>query len=263
MKNHELVNFLKNRQLFVISPHYDDAILSLGMFLYNLKAHSKITIINIFTKAHKGPYTFSGKKFIDKTKYDNANDLFRQRAIEDKKVISKINAKIIYLRLVDALFRKKTKKTNLGKYIAEFDHIYPTYRWHILKKIQSNDTALKELKTKLKKLIPQDSIVFSPFGIGNHVDHIITKKACSALFKNLIYYIDFPYNIRSNNYGVLPYKYNKNEFNVNLAVKSELAHYYLTQIYNLFPKGILPQHKEIIFTPEKFIPKSYNKQIKI
>lgn len=251
MNNNELINNLKNREFFVISPHQDDAILSLGMLLYNLKTSKKGTIINVFTKAHEGPYTLSAKKFINISNFPNADELFIQRAIEDKKAAHAVNAKIINLGITEALFRRKANKSYLGKYIAEFDHIYPTYRWHILKKIQPNDTAFKELKIKLKNIIPPDAVVFSPFGIGNHADHVITYKVCTQLFKNCIYYIDFPYNNRLNEFGKPPAGYKEYEFDIDLPAKSELAHFYSSQIYGLFPGGIVPKHKEKFFLPEK------------
>jgi len=253
MTNHELINYLKNHKFFVISPHLDDAILSLGMLLYSLKKYNNGTIINVFTKAHNGPYTLSAKNFIKITKNTNADDLFNQRVKEDQKAISGTNMKVINLDLTDALFRRRTNKSFLGKYIPEFDHIYPTYRWHILKKIHSCDTALKELKIKLKKIIPPDAIVLSPFGIENHADHVISYKACTQLFKKVLYYIEFPYNIRSNNFGYPPAKYKRFKFNIDLTIKSKLAHYYTSQIYGLFPKGIIPPHKEIFFLPDKTI----------
>lgn len=253
MKNYNLIKYLKNREFYVISPHLDDAILSLGMLLYTLKIYKKVTIINVFTKAHRGPYTLAAKKFIKTAKYNNADELFSQRIKEDQKLISEVNSKVINLGLTDALFRRKTKRSLLGKYIAEFDHIYPTYRWHILKKIQPNDTAFKELKMKLKKIIPSGALIFSPFGTGNHADHVITHKACTELFKNILYYIDFPYNIRLNNFGSPPDGYDILKFPVNMQVKSRLAHYYLSQIYGLFPRGIIPQHKEIFFLPKKYV----------
>lgn len=251
MKKVELTNYLKNRKIYIISPHLDDAILSTGMLLYSLKSHGNSTVINIFTKAHGGPYTLSAHEFIKVSGCTNASELFEKRKKEDTKALKSVKTKNIDLKLQDALFRRKKNHTYFGKYIPELDHIYPTYRWHVLKKIQPGDTALEELKIKLTKTIPSDAIVFSPLGIGNHSDHAITHQVCSKLFKNIFYYMDFPYNVRLNYHGNPPAGYKKFELEIDLAVKSKLIRYYSSQIYGLFPGGIVPKHKENFFLPKK------------
>ena len=253
MNSNKLINYLKNKEIYVISPHLDDAILSMGMFLYLLRNTKKTTIINAFTKAAEGPYTLSGRKFLDIAGYSNAIDLFKVREIEDRNAQKFVNTKTINLGLTEALYRTKTSKTILGKYIPEFDHIYPTYRWHLLKKVSPIDTAANDLTVRLSKLIPKNAVIFSPFGIGNHADHVITYNVCKKLFKDVIYYVDFPYNVRLSNFGKTPKGYEEFNLDVDLKIKSKLGHFYKSQINGLFPNGILPTHQEKIFLPQFLI----------
>lgn len=253
MKNHELINYLKNRQFFVLSPHLDDSILSMGMLLYELRKYKNATVINCFTNAHSGPYTLSARQFLKTSNHTNAGNLYKQRAKEDEKVQAALNTKCINLGITDALFRLKNKSHFLGKFIPEFNHIYPTYRWHVTNKINPRDPAIKTLESKLQKLIKSGALVFAPFGIGNHVDHIITSQIATKLFKNLIYYIDFPYNVRLNNFGNPPPGYIKYDLTVDLKIKSRLTGYYASQINCLFQNGVTPKHSEKFFLPEELL----------
>jgi LmbE family N-acetylglucosaminyl deacetylase len=255
MNKNTFINYLKYKKIVILSPHLDDAILSMGMLSYLLKQYENISVINVFTKAHAGSYTFSGKQYLQSLGYTNAEQLYRQRIIEDKKALSSINAKQINFQFSDALFRRKKQISFIGKYIAEFNHIYPTYRWHVIKRFNPNDFAIAELQKKLMKTVPKDAIVFSPLGIGNHVDHVITHNVCRKIFQNVIYYADFPYNIRLDDFGKLPNDYQKFDLPINYTTKSKLTHCYESQIYGLFPGGILPQHKERFFVPKSFISK--------
>jgi len=109
------------------------------------------------------------------------------------------------------------------------------------------------LETKLQKIVKSDAIVLAPFGIGNHVDHVIVSKVAKKLFKNLIYYVDFPYNMRLNNFGNPPPGYVWYNLPVDLKIKSQLTKYYASQINGLFKNGILPKHEEKFFLPGNLI----------
>ena len=249
MKN-DLQKIIKDKHFrcIVISPHDDDAILSCGGLLTQLAGNTDCLIVNVFTKAHTEPYTLSTKTFL---KYSNSNDaveLYKERVKEDKKVLAQLSLKSIDLGLEEALFRRKKQKTLLGKLLPEFDHIYPTYRWHILKGIAFDDYAIATLKEKLQQFDDKKTLVFAPFGIGNHVDHRIVRKVCEELFDNLLLYSDFPYNVRLNTYGNT--KKNGKVYRVkpDMEKKTNLIKGYKTQFQGLFPKEIVPEHEEIYFS---------------
>jgi len=246
MKNYTLESYLNNKKFFVISPHFDDALLSLGMLLFKLKDKADIYIINIFTKAHAGPYTFSARKFLNSSGFTNAEELYKRRLIEDKKALSYIDAKIANLGLTDALFRKTKTNNFLDKIFPELNHLYPTYRFHVTKYISKEDYAPLLLQKKLGKIISSDSIIFVPLGVGNHIDHVIARRVCEKLFTNIFYYSDFPYNLVPNIPNI-PKGYQKVNLNVNLKIKSNLIRHYKSQVNMLFPTNRIPDHKEEFF----------------
>lgn len=242
----ELLANIKNKKIFVLSPHYDDAILSCGMLMEKLSKKNELLVINVFTRAHKGPYTMSGKKFLKEAGFSDAALLFADRKKTDKKALAITGIKSIDLEFVDALFRKK-RKTLLGNFIPEFDHIYPTYKYHLLRKVSKKDDVMQKIVKKLSPLIPDDVVIVAPFGIGNHADHIIVRKAAESLGKIIVYYTDFPYNLRLNCYGQKPKGFRREIVEVNLPLKEKMIRSYTSQVNALFKDGIIPEHNEQFF----------------
>ncbi|HWY79085.1 MAG TPA: PIG-L family deacetylase [Candidatus Sulfotelmatobacter sp.] len=246
----DLVKIIKenNYNCIFISPHSDDAILSCGGLIENLIGKTSITIINVFTSAHKGPYTLSAKVFMKSSHGSNdARAFYQERVAEDRKVWSQLSLTPQNLGLEDALFRKKQKTSFLGKLLPEIDHIYPTYRWHILKSISSSDPAIILLKKKLSPYRRQKNLIFAPYGIGNHADHRLVRKICEELFDNLILYSDFPYNIRLNTYGEPLRKGDIFRIKPSIDKKIKLIAGYKTQFQALFG-GTVPDHEEVFFS---------------
>ena len=248
--NTDLATLIKknNYHCLFLSPHADDVILSCGSLLSRLVGKTDITVLTVFTKAHEKPYTLSAKQFM---KYSNnfadAQALYDVRVEEDKNAFARLGITPINLGFEDALFRRKKHRTFLGKFLPEFDHIYPTYRWHILKKIASDDSAISELTKQLPTYVKKNTLVFAPFGLGNHADHKVVRLVSEKLFDNLILYSDFPYNIRLNTYGQTPKAYTRYEVPVDKKKKDKLLHLYETQYRGLFPVGTTPDHKEVFF----------------
>lgn len=231
-----------------ISPHFDDAALSCATLLEQLSGKTDITIVNVFTKAHAKPYTLSAKVSLQQSKVDDALSLYKKREEEDKRVLSTFQLKITNLGLEDALFRRKKQTNFLGKILPELDHVYPTYRWHIIKHIVSTDYAFEELKKKLAPYKNKKIMIFAPYGLGDHADHRIVRKVCEELFDTIILYSDFPYNIRYNSYGQ-PFK-NGETYRIkpDNKKKTALLKGYQTQFGGLFPLGTVPAHQEVYFS---------------
>lgn len=234
-------------EVVIISPHYDDAILSCSELLLQLNKKTNITIVNVFTSAHEGPYTLSAKKYLQYSGYTDAVLLYNKRKNEDENAFSEFTVSIVNLGLEDALFRKKKKNNILGSFIPEFNHVYPTYRFHILKHIAKNDYAFTILKKSIMKFNKNKCLIFAPIGIGNHADHVIVRKVCEELFDNLILYSDFPYNIRKKQYGLILSSKSEYQLQPNMMKKKVLIKKYKSQFNGLFPNGIIPDHKEIYF----------------
>lgn len=237
-------------EIVFVSPHLDDVALSCAQLMIDLvKQGKKVVVINVFTKAHKGPYTLSAKTYLKTSgNYKSATKFYNDRIREDEKSLSSIQIKrIINLGCVDALFRTKKVKANIGNILPEVNHLYPTYRWHITKnRIIEKDESVSQIVNMLKNKIKKNALVFSPLGIATHVDHTITRQACDMLDNKVVYYSEFPYNLQSQppketkKYQLLTKK-------VNMMDKKRLVSIYKTQFSGLFPGGLIPEHLEKLY----------------
>ena len=247
--NNYLDSIVEKRQVcYFISPHFDDAVFSAGALMTYLAKHTRVVVVNIFTKASGRPYTLSAHMFLRQCGYKDAQKLFADREREDADVFKGINVKVINFSFSDALWRKKNHPGWLARFfpnIAELRAVYPTYKLHAIKgRIADEDLEnvamiKKELKEKVRE---KDSVVFCPLGVGNHIDHVIARAVCGELFRNVIHWSDFPYNEKSQeNYD----GFNFFSFDKGLSEKRNLIAGYKTQYGAMF-------HAGLTLRPEKF-----------
>lgn len=237
------------KSCYFISPHFDDAVFSAGLLMRYLSGKTKVIVINIFTKADKKPYTLSAKTFLRQCRYSDANTLFIDREKEDAAVLQNIADKVINLGYVDALWRKKQQQTFLSKLfskIPEMHMLYPTYFFHIKtgKVAKQDEELIYTVGQRLNNIITSDnSVIFCPFAIGNHIDHVIARLACERAFTNVIYWSDFPYNLHTT-----PDTRNfvSFQFDENLNEKHRLVKGYVSQYNAMFGKGLY-LHPEIFY----------------
>jgi len=179
-------------EFIFISPHLDDAVLSCGVLLWELKNLKKdIMILTVFTEGGSRPYSPPAKKFLKKCGYINALKLFEDRKKEDKDTVRFYNGRFIHLGFVDAAWRKDENERN----------IYKNERILFSGEIVKHDRKLiDKITQKISSLIPKDkhTIVFAPLGVGGHVDHMIVGVAVKDLSCPRIFWEDFPYNTNKN-----------------------------------------------------------------
>ncbi|MGM0438900.1 MAG: PIG-L family deacetylase [Patescibacteria group bacterium] len=181
-----------------VSPHPDDAILSCGGRILNENNKQQV-VINVFSKLYNKP-----------TEWDklcgNSENPMKKRVEEDKKILSEVGVKSIYLDFYDnAVYSDlKNKKRPEGK---------------------------KELiSKKVKKIIaryPGDRKIFFPSGV-DHIDHQLISKIGKQLSKKykVIFYEDLPYSIDRSNKRKECYKINEETLNKKIKLICE----YKTQI---------------------------------
>lgn len=229
-------------QCFFISPHLDDAVLSCGSLLHHLADKTKITVITIFTQDSGPPFTKFVKDFIRSSGFRNSSTFYKQRRTEDKSTIQLISSTINFhhLGFIDAAWRKKFAIVNL----------YPDPNYLLSGQMNRKDKNLIHLiRNKLLPLFPiknDNNFIFIPLGIGNHIDHLITRDVCQTISSNCIYYADFPYilNNSPDSSYLKRYHLRKYYWSKNLKKKKKLILSYKTQIKALFPNGSVPIRSE-------------------
>ena len=245
-----------NKPCYFISPHLDDAALSAGSLMSYLSRYTSVHVINVFTQPDKPPFTYSAKSFIKQCGFSDAQKLYAQRKKEDAFALENIAHHITNLDFTDALWRKRQCNNwtlqKIAAIIPESIHLYPTYYLHVLSgTIDSDDqSTLTSLRHVLQHTI-DNGIVFSPLGIGNHVDHLIVHAACQNLFVPTIYWLDLPYALRSatqiKEKPMYSFKYS-----THTNQKGELIRKYQTQYSALFKANTPYLEPEIFYTNHTF-----------
>lgn len=248
-KKIQLLEIIKKNRCYFISPHLDDAILSAGGLISTLAKTHKVKVITIFSKASEKPYTFFCRRYLNTCHYQDADMFFKDRKKEDQRLFHRLGIDPQYLDFADAAWRKKTKKNWLINILPELSHLYPT-RFHILSgRISQEDIILiDQIKKKLISFIPPNkkTIVFCPLAIGQHVDHIIVREICRQIFKQVIFWSDYPYNLSYKNISS-PFIYNASIIRWDTTPhKRLLIKQYKTQAIYLF------KNKPIRLIPETY-----------
>lgn len=232
------VNEIVNKRLhcYFISPHLDDAALSAGGLITYLAKKTKVTVITVFTRANNHS-SLSAKAYLKQCKYNNSLLLYRDRRKEDRKAYNSIDVPIHHLGYTEALWRTKSSNSLtklLSKIIPEINCLYPIYRLHITSgKINKKDIiSVVQIAERLKKIIgnsQKNVAIFTSLGIGNHVDHLITRSAVEYLWKP-VYWLDQPY---CNTYAI-PFNKRNHDYFYNISEKRDLCLFYKSQIVPLF-----------------------------
>lgn len=240
-------NIVKNKTPCVfVSPHLDDAIFSAGGLILELAGKTDVTIATLFTKHGSSRNTLSAQNFLRISGYPNSKEnLFITRKKEDISACKIAGVNFKHLEFTDALWREKEKVGIIGKLFGkifpEINHLYPFYRFNIIsgKPAKEDMVTASNIKNNLLSLNRElnDAIIFCPIGVGNHVDHIITRNVCAEIFPRAIFWTDFPYHLNSkpDNNFISKMFLSPCVWSGNLQKKKDLILEYKTQT-----KGIVP-----------------------
>jgi LmbE family N-acetylglucosaminyl deacetylase len=224
----------KQAPCIFISPHLDDAILSCGNLMTELKGKTKMHVITLFTEAGEKPQTLSARMFLKQCGVPDTHELFALRRTEDEKVLGEIGATWKHLGFTDALWRKRAMSKLMalvGKWIPELIHI------------RNIEQTLRNLFT----LFPE-AILFFPLGLGKHVDHVLTHELGLHFSPNVVFYSDFPYCLSDHpdERGLIQAGFQKHCLTSVENPKDRLIKLYATQPLFL---GAIPVTPETYFFP--------------
>jgi|GEM_PF-2480269 len=160
----------KTSEIIILSPHSDDALFSLGGFILGQASSSDITIINIFTKSD----------YCVMNEFPKSDSLITSLRIKEDTLFAQIaNARLYFLDFFEGPLRNKNQ-IRTEEIISQ-----------IVKKINS-------------LILDTTTQIYFPLGIGDNVDHIITKQAVfilSKIFNKIAFwgYEDLPYAAHNQN----------------------------------------------------------------
>ncbi|SNT44181.1 N-acetylglucosaminyl deacetylase, LmbE family [Granulicella rosea] len=166
--------------LYVISPHRDDAAFSLSIAMRHwLGRGHRVQIVNIFTRSLYAPYA----DVESIREEDRVNYVSGLRRMEDESFLKVMHGATKFdLDLDDSPIR-------LGCHSSEVCATLET----------GTDAALPAIRGHLQRLLHQEDVALVlPLALGRHVDHCIARNAALPLVPYLpcAFYEDLPYATR-------------------------------------------------------------------
>lgn len=212
--------------MVVISPHLDDAVLSLGQHIINWKRENKkILIVTVFTDFGKeNNFPKYSREYIAKSGFETLKGFKEARIKEDAEAMEELGVEYEHWGYVDAGFRKNNKV-----------FCYPTKKILLKNKIvTSEEKMIDELSKKIRKIKTRKILI--PYGVGGHVDHFIVKKAGENIVGEKMFYLESPYLWEDFNFSCLLKKIFKiKSFLIRIDEKNEILGKYKSQ-YPLWKK---------------------------
>jgi LmbE family N-acetylglucosaminyl deacetylase len=173
-----------------VSPHLDDAALSCGGAIAHLVgAGVRVTVVTVFTADQPGGEPISPLARRVHASWDAGDRPFSARHDEDLAAMQLLGARPEHLGLLDAIYRRSASGEALygdplGTPAAEdVEHFLPR--------------LVAELGVSAVGASPQ-ARVFCPEATGDHVDHILVRRAVEQVVdaKRIVYYSEYPYSAR-------------------------------------------------------------------
>jgi LmbE family N-acetylglucosaminyl deacetylase len=166
-----------------LSPHLDDAVFSCGGWIWEqVHQGQDVEIWTVFAGDPPAePLSDLAKTLHEKWKL--GRDVVQLRREEDIRACQFLGVEPRHLPYPDCIYRKTPSGEAYYRSIADLSG-----------GIDSREVSLiDQVSAQLAAELPAEVEILVPLGIGNHVDHEITRKAASRLERPLMYYADVPY----------------------------------------------------------------------
>ena len=183
------------KRIIFLSPHLDDAVLSCGAYISMLVKES--IDVHVYTVFSAIPNSDSLSQLAKAIHLEGGleRDAMLKRREEDKVAMQFLGVNFTYVDLLDCIYR--TDRAGQTKYQTKQDI------FAVNPNLEVDADTLDLLGTYLCRVLKevQPSQVYVPLAIGNHIDHILVRKALErSIAKSvsdhppeIIYYEDVPY----------------------------------------------------------------------
>lgn len=170
-----------------LSPHLDDAVYSCGgLMAQQVRQGQSVTVLSVFAgNPPPGPVSDYAQELHDR--WGGEEGLMETRREEDLAACARLGAAAVHIAVPEAIYRKVA--TGRFLYASEED---------IFGDPEPDDEVLVEqLVEVFDEVSPAGAYLYSPLGVGGHVDHLLTRRAAGRLERPVWYYHDFPYAARA------------------------------------------------------------------
>jgi LmbE family N-acetylglucosaminyl deacetylase len=184
MQIYDLRQIHDTYQHIYLSPHLDDAALSCGgMIAAQRERDERVLVVTICTGSPSPDATLNPlAQELHANWQLSAETAVAARIAEDQAAMDVLDADYFYLGLLDAIYRHPaycTRESLFGQPVAD----------------DPLSSALRVTLTGLQRRAPT-AVIYSPLGVGSHVDHLNVYAVCAGLasqLSTLRFYEELPY----------------------------------------------------------------------
>ena len=166
-----------------LSPHFDDAVLSCGGLIFE-QARQGIPV-EIWTIFAGSPPPGPLSMFAQATHFlwgtSDGLETVALRKAEDREAAKLVGAKLVHFDFSDCIYRRSPT----GEYLypeSVFDPLHPL-----------DQKLLNRIVRALKPRLRPNDVLVCPLTLGNHVDHVLVRRAAESVHWPLRYFADVPY----------------------------------------------------------------------
>jgi LmbE family N-acetylglucosaminyl deacetylase len=177
----------KLKKHIIISPHLDDAVLSCGELIKKIVSKGEaVFVVTVFTGFPQS------NDLSDAAKQYHSNcflgdDSMIVRLKEDVKAMEYLGCTYQHLDYYECLYRRGRNGL----------HIYPDLQNIYYLDFTNEKDIFERLCNDMKKICYDTTVVYAPFGLGNHADHLLIRKVFDDIRVELscivYYYEEIPY----------------------------------------------------------------------
>ncbi len=167
-----------------LSPHLDDVALSLGGLLWEQAAFGEVTTIWTICAGEAPDAPLSTFAESLHARWETGTEAMATRRLEDIKSCAVLRALYRHFSIPDCIYRQ-SERTGEYLYISESSLNSPLH--------PDEQTLVRKLSQTLKAALTPEVNLVCPFGLGNHVDHQLTRAAAEDLNIPMWFYADYPY----------------------------------------------------------------------
>ncbi|MGD2178143.1 MAG: PIG-L family deacetylase [Anaerolineae bacterium] len=168
-----------------LSPHLDDVALSCGGRIWQqARAGGHVAVVTVFAAAPEPDARLSSYARELHARWGRPGEAVEKRQEEDLQALSLLDAKPLHWPYTDCIYRRTPG--------GDFPYASEEALWG---DIHPSDAGLiRELAERIRALplLPEGTL-YTPLGVGDHVDHRILRQAAEVSEHALTAYEDFPY----------------------------------------------------------------------
>ncbi len=167
-----------------LSPHLDDVALSLGGLLWEQATAGESAEIWTICAGDPPPGPLSPFAESLHERWGSGREAMAARRAEDIESCARLGASHRHFSIPDCIYRHSEQSG---------EHFYPSETSLTGPMHPDEQSLVRRLRKTLKETLTPEVRLVCPLGLGNHVDHQLTRAAAESLHTPLWYYAEYPY----------------------------------------------------------------------